>query len=115
MTPSPSPNETPMTQQSSRKPLSPVTVTAALSIPVGAIAPGVGEVLIDDRRYTLVVHASGYRLHGRDEKRDEATLYDLPLSLAGCDCPDRTYRPGRPGGCRHMVALRQLITPTRVA
>jgi hypothetical protein len=35
--------------------------------------------------------------------------YDLPRDLSSCDCPDRVYRGDRPGGCRHMVALRQAL------
>jgi hypothetical protein len=35
--------------------------------------------------------------------------YDLPASLDSCDCPDGTYRPERPGGCRHQQALRQAL------
>jgi hypothetical protein len=35
--------------------------------------------------------------------------YDLPRDLSGCDCPDHTYRPERPGGCRHMQPLRQAL------
>jgi len=35
--------------------------------------------------------------------------YGLPRDLSSCDCPDRKYRPGRPGGCRHMAALRQAL------
>jgi hypothetical protein len=35
--------------------------------------------------------------------------YDLPRNLGGCDCPDHTYKPERPGGCKHMVALRQVL------
>lgn len=35
--------------------------------------------------------------------------YDLPADLSSCDCGDRTHRPERPGGCRHMVALRQAL------
>jgi hypothetical protein len=36
-------------------------------------------------------------------------VYDLPRDLSSCDCPDHTYRPQRPGGCRHMIALRQAL------
>jgi hypothetical protein len=36
-------------------------------------------------------------------------VYDLPRSLESCDCPDHTYRPARPGGCKHMAALRQAL------
>jgi hypothetical protein len=35
--------------------------------------------------------------------------YDLPADLSSCDCPDHVYREERPGGCRHMQALRQAL------
>jgi hypothetical protein len=35
--------------------------------------------------------------------------HDLPGDLSGCTCGDRTHRPDRPGGCRHMAALRQAL------
>ncbi len=35
--------------------------------------------------------------------------YDLPRDLSSCDCPDQTYKSERPGGCRHMAALRQAL------
>jgi hypothetical protein len=35
--------------------------------------------------------------------------HDLPGDLSGCTCADRTHRPDRPGGCRHMAALRQAL------
>ena len=49
----------------------------------------------------------GYRL----EKRD-GTTYDLDPTNTwgwGCDCPDGLYRGNRPAGCRHAVAVRQLL------
>jgi hypothetical protein len=97
-----------------RKPLEPVHGTARVTVPVGQIAPGVGEVVIDGKRYTLVVRVTGYRLHGRDDKRGEPTVYDLPLTLDGCDCNDATYRPHRPGGCKHARALRALVAAGRL-
>jgi hypothetical protein len=36
--------------------------------------------------------------------------YRLPADLSSCDCPDHTFREDRPGGCKHMVALRQALT-----
>ncbi len=36
-------------------------------------------------------------------------VYDIPRDLSSCDCPDHTYRPERPGGCKHMAALRQAL------
>ena len=47
----------------------------------------------------------GFRL----TKFGTGEVYDLPRDLGGCDCPDRTYRPERPGGCRHTAALRQAL------
>jgi hypothetical protein len=41
--------------------------------------------------------------------------YDLPRDLSGCDCADRVYRPQRPGGCRHMAALKQALPTVRKA
>jgi hypothetical protein len=35
--------------------------------------------------------------------------YHLPADLSSCDCPDHIYREERPGGCKHMVALRQAL------
>ena len=26
-----------------------------------------------------------------------------------CDCPDATFRPDRPGGCKHVNALRSAL------
>jgi uncharacterized Zn finger protein len=36
-------------------------------------------------------------------------MYDLPADLSGCDCPDATYHPERPGGCKHGAALRAAL------
>jgi hypothetical protein len=36
-------------------------------------------------------------------------VYDLPRDLSSCDCPDQTYKGERPGGCKHMAALRQAL------
>jgi hypothetical protein len=37
--------------------------------------------------------------------------YVITLADEQCDCPDATYRPDRPGGCKHCVALRQVLPP----
>jgi hypothetical protein len=47
----------------------------------------------------------GFRLR----KFGSADAYFLPRDLSACDCGDRTFRPDRPGGCRHMAALRQAL------
>jgi hypothetical protein len=35
--------------------------------------------------------------------------YNLPADCSSCDCGDHTFREERPGGCRHMVAMRQAV------
>jgi hypothetical protein len=47
----------------------------------------------------------GYRLR----KFGGGQPHELPGDLSGCTCADRTHRPDRPGGCRHMAALRQAL------
>jgi hypothetical protein len=49
--------------------------------------------------------AGGFRLR----KFGGGGPHDLPGDLSGCTCADRTHRPDRPGGCRHMAALRQAL------
>jgi hypothetical protein len=41
--------------------------------------------------------------------KQNGTAYDLPGSLDGCDCPDATFHPERPGGCKHARALRAAL------
>jgi hypothetical protein len=54
---------------------------------------------------------TGFRL----SKFGGEEVYDLPRDLSACDCPDQTFRPGRPGGCKHMEALRQALPTVRKA
>src|SRR5690349_11118793 len=37
--------------------------------------------------------------------KEDGSMYDLPADLSGCDCPDATFHPERPGGCKHRGAL----------
>ena len=55
--------------------------------------------------YTVTRHATGYQLAKRD-----GTVYDLPLTLDGCDCKDATFRLERSGGlCKHARALKAAL------
>ena len=47
---------------------------------------------------------AGYRLLKAD-----GAMYDLPLDLSSWDCPDHTSHPERPGGCKHMAALKAAL------
>jgi hypothetical protein len=49
----------------------------------------------------------GYRFLKAD-----GTMYDVGSAEAhgwSCDCPDATYHPERPGGCKHTSALRAAL------
>ncbi len=55
----------------------------------------------------------GFRLRKFDAE-GAGDVYDLPATLDACSCADGTFRPERPGGCRHQRALRQAMA-SRVA
>ncbi len=104
------------------KPLAPVTPDVQLY----HYAPGLGIGLIridrsvygmfrqkDDQGRTVGVRLVKEEAdeHGRHKIHD----IDLAERPWRCDCEDATYRPGRPGGCKHIVALRiaaKALTPT---
>jgi hypothetical protein len=68
----------------------------------------------DEQAYWCIAVFDGERCVAfRLVKFGTGEQHDLPRDLSSCDCPDRTYRPERPGGCRHMQALRQAL-PTVV-
>jgi hypothetical protein len=44
--------------------------------------------------------------------KDDGEIYDVHLGIDGlvrCDCPDGIFHGERPGGCKHIVALRAMI------
>ena len=46
----------------------------------------------------------GWRLY-RLAEGGGLKVYTIEADGWTCDCPDAVYRPGRPGGCRHVAAL----------
>ncbi|HEX5273017.1 MAG TPA: hypothetical protein VFW33_21115 [Gemmataceae bacterium] len=101
-----------------RKPLSPASVRAYLvggasrqDILDGSAVLSVTDLNTgDEKAYWLAANYDGERCvgfslvtFGGGEK------YDLPRDLSSCTCPDNTFKPERPGGCRHMQALRQAL------
>jgi hypothetical protein len=103
----------------SKKPLQSVEVAAALEASLADLIAGHAVLSISrgdhtDRDvcfYWVKAHldhegrVTGFELSkfGTDQR------YDLPADLSSCDCPDHIYREDRPGGCRHMQALRQAL------
>ena len=104
----------------SHKPLSPVSVVARF---VGGatrqdVLDGAAVLSIttgddtdrDESAYWCRAVFEGERCTGFQlVKFGTGEVYDLPRSLDSCDCPDGTYRPERPGGCKHQQALRQAL------
>jgi hypothetical protein len=79
------------------------------------IIDGAAVLSITDQRseqeqayWCQVLFADGRCLGYRLAKLGTDTRYTLSRDLAACDCPDRAFT-ARPGGCRHMVALRQAL------
>jgi hypothetical protein len=58
-------------------------------------------LLSDGRIVALDLQKFGRKL-GEDHHR-------VTLEPLSCDCEDATWRPGRPGGCRHVNAVRQAL------
>jgi hypothetical protein len=107
-----------MNATATRKPrqrqLKPATGAVRMLRPLGAVNDSTGEVLISGKTYYLSWHATSFRLTGWDEKEQQVTVYDLPIDLSGCDCPDATYNSERPGGCKHRKALAALRNQQRI-
>jgi hypothetical protein len=55
-----------------------------------------------------VAHA-GHIIGWELQKFVTGERYCLPADCSSCDCADHTFRDDRPGGCRHMVAMRQVV------
>jgi hypothetical protein len=52
------------------------------------------------------IGVDGFRL-----TKPDGTVYDLDTTEEPwvCDCPDATFHPERPGGCKHCAALRAAL------
>jgi hypothetical protein len=104
---------------SERKPLLPVTPKVMLL--EYHHSTGFGLLLIDDVIYTLSRHTDRGRTVGvRLEYMSlagEHMRYDIDLTVSPhtCDCGDATHRPERPGGCKHLVAVRDAMATLRTA
>jgi hypothetical protein len=106
-----------------RKQLAPVNVTAHFvggatraDLLQGAAVLSITDTGTQDEKayWCESLFLDGQKLVGfRLRPFASAEVYDVPLALDTCTCADATYRPERPGGCRHQQALRQSL-PTVV-
>jgi hypothetical protein len=120
------------TSTRSRRPLQPATGTVrwVSDDPANSLRLGASAALTtatqtrDGLRVTGYVRRAlleGGRLVGYELRKAEqpATAAGDPnpvyhIDVTGphgwtCDCPDATFRPERPGGCRHVAALRAAL------
>jgi hypothetical protein len=77
---------------------------------------GYGVLSINGTAYEVMPLFDGEALVGYRLVKADGTMYDI--STAGpdgstCDCPDATYHPERPGGCKHIKALAAVSTSAR--
>lgn len=105
-----------LTARKTGKPLSPVTPEVTLD--EYDVVTGTGLIRIDGKQYLLVAHRAdgrtvGMRLSRLGDSTDgKATMKRIDIDFTGdhgwgCDCEDATYRPNRPGGCKHLVSMRK--------
>jgi len=95
------------------KPLEPATDNSKMVL----WSPDTESVIeVDDAPYWMKLLWDRGRLVGvRLEKFGFQDAYDIDLTEPnGCDCPDATYRQHRPGGCKHVKAVRKLLKAKRL-
>ena len=70
-----------------------------------------GAVEIDGQTYEVRrVGKTTVQLSRIDSRRGRG-VYTVNVRPYQCNCPDAVYQPTRPGGCKHVVALRDHVEP----
>lgn len=72
----------------------------------------VGVLAIGGTHYTVEAIGDDDRIDGFRLMKESGECYDIDILAPHgwtCDCPDGTYCPERPGGCKHIVAVRQAM------
>lgn len=82
-----------------------------LFVHTGNLSPG--RIRINDCEY------EARPLQGRADRwrlwmlaKEDGQFYDIDLAAKhpACDCADATYRPARPGGCKHLRAMQEAVS-----
>ena len=85
-------------------------------VPLGDVGAGVLEIRKGGRAdlYEVVAFREagalvGFRLQKTTGGKEG--LYDIDCRTEPwtCDCPDATFHPERPGGCKHVLALKAAL------
>lgn len=70
-----------------------------------------GVIEINSETYAMDYADGRVELTHLDE-REGLTTHTVEVAPAyRCSCSDARYRPTRPGGCKHIVALRDVVAP----
>jgi hypothetical protein len=87
----------------------PVSGSCRWVLPIGET--GTGVLAINGHNYTVTVLHSPSGVTGYRMAKVDGTTYDLCTTEQcwTCDCPDATFHPERPGGCKHVAALRAAL------
>jgi hypothetical protein len=95
-----------LANRGSGRKVGPVHGVAKWLSPMGFL--GIGILAINGVPYVVLRLSSGVGF--RLEKTDRMT-YDVNTEKESwtCDCPDATFHPERPGGCKHVAALRAAL------
>jgi hypothetical protein len=74
-----------------------------------------GVLEINGTRYEVLPLYDGESRVGYRLLKADGTMYDVDTTREPwlCDCPDATYHPERPGGCKHVLALRAARSSSR--
>jgi hypothetical protein len=68
-----------------------------------------GVLQVNGTAYEVMPLFDGDALVGYRLLKADGAMYDLPLGLSSCDCPDHCFHPERPGGRKHMAAMRAAL------
>jgi hypothetical protein len=71
-----------------------------------------GVLQINGTAYEVLPLYDGEALVGYRLLKADATMYDVGTTAPHgwtCDCPDATFHPERPGGCKHIQALKAAL------
>ena len=108
-----------MTPTTARKPLEAVQIKAELPvlgrttrqdvIDNAAMLSITDAVTGDEKVYRTQAIYDGETCLGFRLTLAQSEPYFITRDLSRCTCPDHTHRPGRPGGCRHVAALRMAL------
>jgi hypothetical protein len=87
----------------------PVSGSCRWVLPIGEV--GTGVLAINGQNYTVTVLCGPSGVSGYRMAKVDGTTYDVCTTEERwtCDCPDATFHPERPGGCKHVKALQAAL------